>query len=297
MILTLGLQVRMMPKLLRILARRRESSASVVLGRDATLILQIMRGIKQLHVLPDMESIWTRFSFPKAIALLRKSARNMIAFHQNDMESDRKYEERREMLYMDLRYMSMKLEQGAEWISCPQNAFPYDKTEFHTMRSAVQNSFLSQAGLSNAPPCLFRSDDARVSSRAFLQWLTEMNSKSSVWLRASRPDIAQWQAVLILWHMSYLVKVAQRSAQMSSPRPMIARKSYYFEEITMCSMQLRNIARDWKASRAEAARLSHAIEGRVTLAILELVIASKRGTSRPSRVKVKASKRQFAAVV
>ena len=192
--------------------------------------------------------------------------------------------------------MSMKLEQGAEWFSCPQNAFPYDKDKFGTMRSAVQNSFLNQAGLSNAPPCLFRSDDARVSCRAFLQWLTEMNSKSSVWLRASRPDIAQWQAVLILWHMSYLVKVAQRSAQMSSPRPMIARRSYYFEEITMCSVQLRDIARDWKASRAEAGRLSHAIESRVILAVLELVIASKRATSRPSRVKVKASKRQFALV-
>lgn len=170
-----------------------------------------------------------------------------------------------------------------------KKAFPYDKRHLRRLHTAVRHEFVTQSGIDDGSldrALRVRSDDPRVSSRAFLQLLTLFGSQSSVWLHASAVDVAQWQAVFILAHLIYQVDLTKRCACESCPRPEVLAqfpdwRAISDRQILVCATQLRSIVTDWETSSAEAARLSCAIEKKIISAVLELVIASKTAHTVP----------------
>ena len=273
-----------MLKMLRKLKPDQKASAPEPVRHEVNLVLQVIQGVKQFRAIPDTETIWSRFSFDRIGAILLGVADNLTSLEQGHDESAYQFILRRFNLIWDLDVTLKTFEVWYKEIDMNKKAFPYDNRQLRRLHTAVRHEFVTQSGIDDGSldrALRVRSDDPRVSSRAFLQWLTLFGSQSSVWLRASAIDIARWQAVFILAHLIYQVDLTKRCACESCPPPEILAhlpewRAVSDRQTSMCAMQLRSIVTDWETSSADAARLSCAIEKKIISAVLELVIASKQ---------------------
>lgn len=259
-------------------------TTDVTFKHEVRCVLQIIRSSRELHVLPDIASIWQQCPMDMAIAFLREAGELVASLRPSECEDEDQLVRRRlELVSLCLKDTGATLTQWSRSRCVSQRAFPHSNTKEKKLRHAVWASFKTYSGAIEEG---LDSRDPKLASRTFLRWLIDLGSRSSVWLYALPDVIAKWQASLILAYLAIqpeVVSVSIFDQKRYNPAVVYAANS---EGRALAHAQAQDflaraqdVEEDWQNAGAEAALLGSAIEAKLTQAVLELVVARKNALS------------------